>query len=144
MVDRKMTKELNPAQKQALEAGRVAKREHKGFDAIPGAYRIVKSLALAWRKGWEEEGRAEIMTPAPRTVVREPDTRVPQYLEENAPLPETYVRPQPIACRLCRMIKRSDGTQAVVLLATSVDGRVAHFKCRGCKKDFKLPVEGKA
>jgi hypothetical protein len=126
--------------KAAFEAGRAAKVEGKGLDSMPGGYATTRSLAKSWKRGWEEEARVVSVTvQRVEVVVREPEIRAPgEYLEASKPMPEVFVRPRPVPCQRCRLIRLPDRGQAVMVTGTW-EGFV-YLECKGCQHRFKMRV----
>lgn len=134
--------DLSEAAKIAFELGEKARAEGKGLDAMPMGYRAARSLAKAWRKGYDSAApRVQFQEPVMVTQEVEIQTRG-QYLGKTDALPETYKKGGGrwgnglTPCLNCRIIRLPTGSQAVMLERTF--GSVAFLKCRSCYHAFKL------
>lgn|SRR3990167_1261010 len=148
MANRPVKPEKAPQQnriaRSAYEAGRAARVAGKVLEECPEY--PTQTLRKVWVQGWEEAAPPVVRVQEP--VVKVAEIQVhhrslsPRYFwAEDKPLPETYIRQKRTdPCQLCRRVLADDGGQAVLLKTTNKG--VAYFRCRHCRGEFKLRVEG--
>lgn len=111
-------------EQQAYDAGVEAKRAGEP-DLVPTSY-PAKSLQDHWLAGWRETlpaiQAAEVAPPVPQAE----DAR--HFWPEGEPLPSVYRRSY-VPCKWCRRTQLPDGSQAVRLMNTGFDGKMAYFQC---------------
>ena len=123
---------------KAFKDGQAARADGKQRAAVPSGYRTAPGLERAWKKGWDDAGRfvsqpAALKTPDPVTTTRE------ERWPEGQPLPEAYVRPRPVPCAKCRLVRMGTGAQAVLM--RTFTGGIAYLWCRSCGNQFKMRIQ---